>query len=197
MAPPPTSAGGEQQQANRPGGARVLPLLASAVEANAAVLGFERAAGRSAMIGISTGVLIETARGGAPLLQGGIEGQALAAVALATLGAAAVAVATTARAPAALGARWREPVVASLTSVRRSNSGVTPSGKLRGLDRAVDDVLRGLSLSLVGGGGAAGAPAAASRLGALVAASAASPEEEEAEEAAGAGEAARRAAQQA
>jgi hypothetical protein len=120
-------------------------LLASAVEANASLYGYERLAGRSAMVGLAAACVFEVAGGGGvlsspPDLPSGL----LSAVAMAVLGASAAAVASTARSPAALGARWREPVVASLTAVRRANAGVTPSWRLRGLDRAVDDVLGGL-----------------------------------------------------
>jgi hypothetical protein len=157
---PPSPLGRQQlpaAAAGPPPPQRVLPLLASAVEASASLSRYEQLAGRSAMIGIAAAAVLEAASGGGvlshppPLPEG-----PLAAAALAVLGAAAAAVASTARSPASLGARWREPVVASLTAVRRANAGVTPSWRLRGLDRAVDEAMRGL------GGGALEAAAALS-----------------------------------
>lgn len=172
--PPPTDKGAASPAApfsqRRAQQQRVLPLLASAVEAKASLYGYERLAGRSAMIGFAAACVIEVVGGAGVLscppeyLPHGV----LGAVALAVLGASAAALASTARSPASLGARWREPVVASLTAVRRANAGVTPSWRLRGFDRAVDEVLRGLPTTtggdaeaLSGGAGADPAPDAA------------------------------------
>lgn len=122
---------------------RLLPLLSDYVQATASVSRFERFAGRSAMVGAGVALLLEATF--PSTLPDGLFGSATSggAAQFAALVAALVCCS------AALAARLQrpfssrrllEPIIASLTSKRRSFSGVTQTNVDRAVDAALDSV---------------------------------------------------------
>ncbi|KAL4432194.1 hypothetical protein ABPG77_005956 [Micractinium sp. CCAP 211/92] len=122
---------------------RLLPLLSDYVQATASVSRFERFAGRSAMVGAGVALLLEATF--PSTLPDGLFGSAT------TGGAAQFAALVTMLVccSAALAARLQrpfssrrllEPIIASLTSKRRSFSGVTQTNVDRAVDAALDTI---------------------------------------------------------
>ncbi|KAL4421451.1 hypothetical protein ABPG75_010742 [Micractinium tetrahymenae] len=122
---------------------RLLPLLSDYVQATASVSRFERLAGRSAMVGAGVALLLEVTF--PSTLPGGLFGSATSGGAAQFAALVAMLVCCSAGLAARLqrpfsSRRLLEPVIASLTSKRRSFSGVSQTNVDRAVDAALDTI---------------------------------------------------------